>query len=263
MYKEVDMFLIMNKQIVFIALLLSLCNICVETVSEAGQFAEERKQELVDVFIEKVEYVYHYDLWFTGDDLFFTEAGYREQTLQVDLYWKDGVYYFIPMEDCNAEMEIEGVIRQVECNRFNEGQYVFCTLQQRKGIERDNGRWYLQKTYDVRMDEIEKFIYLGMVEIDITGETKPEIMKLSENGYIHAIVEAIKDKGNSQLPVGDYKVYIGLYEYYDAADHVTVTGVIRQDETYRFLQARQSGERMAVMMGQRIRRTVRQNGFQR
>lgn len=53
---------------------------------QRGQAVEAQKQELIDTFIEKVEYVYNYVLWFEGDELFFTEKGYREKALQVDLY---------------------------------------------------------------------------------------------------------------------------------------------------------------------------------
>lgn len=35
---------------------------------------------------------------------------YREKTLQVNLYWEDEGYYFIPMKDRNAELEIEGIL---------------------------------------------------------------------------------------------------------------------------------------------------------
>lgn len=59
---------------------------------QRGQAVEEQKQELIDTFIEKVEYVYNYVLWFEEDKLCFTEKGYREKALQVDLYWGDGCY---------------------------------------------------------------------------------------------------------------------------------------------------------------------------
>lgn len=35
---------------------------------------------------------------------------YREKALQVNLYWKEGVYYFILIKDRNAELEIEGIL---------------------------------------------------------------------------------------------------------------------------------------------------------
>lgn len=229
-----DVFLIMIKRVVLITVMIQLCGVCGGNVRETRQLVEMQRQELVDAFIEKVEYVYNYDLWFVGDPLIFTESGYREKALQVDLYWKDGAYYFIPIKDCNAELEIEGIPRKVRYNELNEGHYIFCVLRQRSGIERDYGRWCLEKNTSVCPDEVEEFAYLGMVEIDTTGEKKPDTMELTENGYVNAIVDSIRNKGKGELPTGNYKVYIGLYEYYEAADRVTVTGVIRQNEIYRF-----------------------------
>ena len=53
--------------------------------------------------------------------------------------------------------------------------------------------WVLDYVPDVRREEAEKLTYLGTVEIDVTGEEKPETMKLSENGYLRAIVDYIKN----------------------------------------------------------------------
>lgn len=191
-----------------------------------------KEQELLDVFIEKVEYVYNYNLWFCGDPIFFAEEGYREKALQVYVYWRNGAYFFIPLIDCNAELEIGGVSRQVEYNELNEGHYIFRVLRQRSGIERDHGNWYLEYVPSVVPEAMNELTYLGMVEIDTSGKKKPDTMKLYENGYIDAIVDSIKNA--DALPVGKYKVYIGLYIYYDAADRITVSGVIRQDEIYRW-----------------------------
>lgn len=226
-----DVFLIMIKRVVLITVMIQLCGMCGGNVRETSQLVETQKQELVDAFIEKVEYVYNYELWFVGDPLIFTESGYREKALQVDLYWKDGVYYFIPIKDCNAELEIEGIPRKVRYNELNEGHYIFCVLRQRSGIERDYGIWYLEKPTSLRADDIKDITYLGMVEIDTTGEKKPETMELTENGYVNAIVDSIRYRGD--LPIGNYKVYIGWYGYV-GVNSVGVTGVIRQNETYRW-----------------------------
>lgn len=224
------MLFIMVKQSVFFALLILVCVVSTGIIPETGKDVEGQKQELIDAFIEKTEYVYDYILWFEGDELCFTEKGYREEVLQVDLYWKNGVYYFVPLKDCNTELGIGGVTRRVESNEFQENCYIFCTLHQRDGAVRDNGLWTLYYDTSVRREEAEKLIYLGMAEIDTTGEEKPETMKMAENGYLRAIVDSIKNK--AALPTGNYKVYIGWYEF-DEANSVRVTGVIRQDETYR------------------------------
>lgn len=223
----------MAKQKFLVAIMYSLCILYAGNVREVKQPANGQNQELCDAFVEKVEYVYNYDLWFEGDPLGFTEDGYRKKALQVDLYRKNGVYYFIPLEDCNAELKIEGKTRQVRYNELNEGHYIFCTLRQRNGIERDHGIWYLQNDTAVRIEDIEGFTYLGMVEIDTSGEKKPYTMKLTENGYVRAIIEHIRNIGDlGDLPAGDYKVYIGWYGF-STANCVYVSGVIRQDSTYR------------------------------
>lgn len=227
------MFSIMNKYSFFMAVIYSFCILCTGNIQEVQKSVEVQKQELSDAFIEKVEYVYNYDLWFGDDFLDFTELGYRKKALQVDLYRKNGVYYFIPLEDCNAELKIEGTTRRVRYNELNEGHYIFCTLHQRSGTERDYGIWYLQKDTAVRIEDIEGFTYLGMVEIDTSGEKKPYTMKLTENGYVRAIIERIRNLGDQgHLPAGDYKVYIGWYGF-STANCVYISGVIRQGSTYR------------------------------
>ena len=225
------MFFIMVKRVAFLVFMILVCVVSTGIVPQRGRAVEAQKRELIDVFIEKAEYVYNYILWFEGDRLNFTEKGYREKALQVDLYWSEGVYYFIPLKDCNMELEIEGAVRRVRYNKFQENRYIFCTLHQGRGASRDKGVWVLDYVPDVRREEAEKLTYLGTVELDVTGEEKSETMKLSENGYLRAIVDSIKNKG--ALPAGNYKVYIGWYGFVEA-NRVEVTGVIRQDETYRW-----------------------------
>lgn len=225
------MFFVMIKRVVFVVFMILIFVISTGIVPQRGRAVEEQKQELIDTFIEKVEYVYNYVLWFEGDELFFTEKGYREKALQVDLYWGDGVYYFIPLKECNTELEIGGIVRRVRYNEFQEGRYIFYALHQGNGTARDNGLWALDYDSDVRREETENLIYLGTVEIDTAAEEKPETMRVSENGYLRAIVDSIKNK--EALPAGNYKVYIGWYDFYEA-NSVGVTGVIRQDETYRW-----------------------------
>lgn len=224
---------IINKRIIFTVLLISLCIGGIAYARETERLTEGQKRELADTFIEKVEYVYNYRLWFRGEVAHLGEDRYRKKGLPVFLYWKNGAYYFIPVEDCNAEVEIEGISRQVEYNENQEGRYIFCGLSPRYGTVRDDGKWYLEYNSSVRMEEMEEFTYLGMVEIDTSGEEKPEIERLTENGYISAVVDYLRDCG--ELPIGDYKVYIGGYGYYDGPDHVWMTGIIRQNETYRWL----------------------------
>lgn len=225
------MFFIMVKRVAFITLMIQLYGMCVGNILEPRQLVEAQKQELGEVFIEKVEYVYNYDLWFVGDLIDFTESGYREKALQVDLYWKDGAYYFIPIKDCNTELEIEGIPRKVRYNELNEGHYIFCVLRQRSGIERDDGIWHLEKDTALRADDIDDITYLGAVAIDTSGDKKPDTMELTGNGYVNAIVDSIRYRG--ELPIGNYKVYIGWYGYV-GVNSVGVTGVIRQNETYRW-----------------------------
>lgn len=227
------MFFTMFKRAVFLLFMIVVCAMPIEIVSATGQAVDEQKQELINTFIEKVEYAYNYVLWFEGDELFFTEKGYREKALQIDLYWEKGVYYFLPIKDCNTELEIGGVVRRVKYNEFQENCYIFCTLHQRSGIERDNGVWALAYDSTVHREEVEKFTYLGTVEIDVTADKKPETMKVTENGYLRAIVDSIKYK--EALPMGNYKVYIGWYEFGEA-NSIRVMGVIRQDETYRWFR---------------------------
>lgn len=218
------------RRSVFTLLMICAFSLHIGSPQKMEKLTEVQKQELIEAFIEKVEYVYNYDLWFNGDPIDFTEIGYREKRLPVFLYWKEGTYYFIPVKDCNAELKIEGVLRQVRYNELNEEHYVFCILRQRSGIERDYGIWYLEKDTALRADDIEEATYLGVVKIDTTGEKKPVTMRLEENGYIYAIVDYIRKR--NVLPIGNYKVYIGWYSY-NGANCVEVTGVIKRNETYR------------------------------
>ncbi len=159
------MFFIMVKRVAFLVFMILVCVVSTGIVPQRGRAVEAQKRELIDVFIEKAEYVYNYILWFEGDRLNFTEKGYREKALQVDLYWSEGVYYFIPLKDCNMELEIEGAVRRVRYNKFQENRYIFCTLHQGRGASRDKGVWVLDYVPDVRREEAEKLTYLGTVEI--------------------------------------------------------------------------------------------------
>lgn len=69
----------MVKRIAFWALLILVCVVSTGIIPETGKDVEGQKQELIDAFIEKTEYVYDYILWFEGDELCFTEKGYRKK----------------------------------------------------------------------------------------------------------------------------------------------------------------------------------------
>ncbi len=224
------MFFTIKKRIIITVFLISLCIGCTVDARETERFTEEKKWELVNAFTEKVEYIYNYELWFCGKTTILNED---RKALPVFLYWKNGAYYFIPVEDCNAEVEIEGVSRQIKYNEYQEDCYCFYELRPQSGTGRDEGKWSMQYIASMRMEEMEEFTYLGMAEIDTGGEEMPEAESLTENGYISAVVDYLRDCG--QLPVGDYEVYIGGYGYYNEADRVWMTGIIKQNETYRWL----------------------------
>ena len=196
------------------------------------------KQQLTDFFIEKAEYSYNYMLWFLHDDLYFTEKGYRQEDLKVVLYWKADAYYFVPLDECDTEIEINGDVRKVRHNEFQEGKYIFYKMESWTARNLDCESWYIGYEASVSRHDIMGFTYLGIVEIDTTGSRQPEVPPLERNAYIDAAMDYICDEGD--LPEGNYKVYIGdygRYQYHEA-DQVEMYGIIRQDEIYRPFWAR-------------------------
>lgn len=226
-----EMSFIISKRTILMAILIVFCLGCTVNACEIEEFTEEQKQELKAVFVEKVEYVCNYDLWTIGQGEYWSEGKYRKKALPIFLYWKKGMYYFIPVVDCNAEAEIDGVSRQVKRNEYQKERYCFCALIPPKGTARDRGRWYSEYYSSMRVTDMDGLNYLGVVEIDTSGEEKPEIEKLSKNGYIRALVDHMEN--SDWLPSGDYQLYIGWYGYLEP-NRVSITGVIRRDETYRY-----------------------------
>lgn len=240
----------MNKNVFLIIAVLSLWLVSVGNKQETNTFTEAQEAELINTFIEKVEYAYNYRLWFVGDVLRYTEQGYRKENLEVVLYWNNGVYYFVPLDDCDTKLYCENDIyhlvpfngenikqgtKLLRSNQFYSGRYVFHALWQKSGVERDVGEWSFESSTSVELDEVKKFINLGIVEINTSGMIAPELPILMENEYIDAIVNEIKKHGQKgHLLEGNYKIYFGLYLYYDDVDRIVVTGVMRQNETFRF-----------------------------
>ena len=188
-----------------------------------------KKQKLKDIFIEKAEYAYQCDWWLGDSSLQSLE---RQEALPVELYWKDGTYYFAPTDECNTELSYTG--RRARCNPLNREKYLFYGMKQYEGVERDRG-WWLTGFYDsLDAEYVADMLYLGQVEIGTLTDSIPEMPKLTENGYIDAVLDIIRKNGNAgEMPVGNYKIYIGNY-WYVGIDQVYIDGVILLDGTYKW-----------------------------
>lgn len=203
---------------------------------------EAEKERLVNNFVEKAEYTYSYYRWFDEEDLGFTDKGYCRNDLEVVLYWKDGVYYFIPLADCNGEVKSAMDLRKAGIDVVS-GQCVFHKLWQKGGFGRDFGTWELYGDVRIPLDRVAKYAYLGVVEIDVAGNRPPGLPPLERNEYIEAAVDALKRDGDQgELPEGRYKIYIGFYEYSEDMGQVTMTGVMERnklfgEEEYRWFQS--------------------------
>lgn len=208
---------------------------------------QKRKEE----FVKRIEYTYNYDLWFRGDHLGFTEESYRQKALKVVLYWRDGIYYFWPEDDCDTEFEIQGMVGKAKIHEYYEGYYRFHGLKPCAGKYRDSlGEvWEIIDWTMVKSNELENFIYLGIVEIDTTGTEKPKVPKLKKNRYVDAVEDYfVKEINQGSLPKGDYTMYIGHYGYSDP-NEVTMTGVLKTGSECRFFGAyvtRENGECIAA-----------------
>ena len=189
----------------------------------------QKKQKLIDIFTEKAEYAYHCDWWFGDSSLQSLE---RQKAFPIELYWKDGTYYFVPTDECNTELSSTG--RRARCNPLYKGKYLFYGIKQYEGIDRDSG-WWLTEFYDsLDAEYVTDMLYLGQVKIDTLTDSIPEMPKLTENGYIDAVLDIIRKNGNAgDLPIGNYKIYIGNYGYV-GIDQVYIDGVIRLDGTYKW-----------------------------
>ena len=211
----------------------------------------DENQKLKEEFIKRIEYTYNYDLWFRGDYLGFTEEGYRQKALRVVLYWRDGIYYFWPEDDCDTEFEIQGMVGNAKIHDYYEGYYRFHSLEPYAGKYRDSlGEvWDITGWTMVKCSELENFIYLGIVEIDTTGTEKPKVPKLKKNRYVDAVEDYfVKEINQGNLPKGDYTMYIGHYGYSEP-NEVTMTGVLKTGSECRFFGAyviRENGECIAA-----------------
>lgn len=203
---------------------------------ERALSTSDQKQELIDRFIMKVEDAYQYMYWFEGEGIFFEDGGRaRKDSLQVDVYWSEGSWYFVPLECCDAEAEIDGGLRKVWQNKFTEGKYVFYDIGPYTGEGRDRYWWHIHYNAHVLEPQMEKFTYLGTVEINTAVDTVPETAVLERNEFIDAALDFIRTKG--ELPEGNYTIYIGYYMY-SMANEVNIMGAISLDETYRWFWAR-------------------------
>ncbi len=203
-----------------------------QSVKEKEIDVSSNQQELMNCFLKKVENAYQYMYWFEGEDIFFEDVGEaRKDKLPVDLYWSEGSYYFVPLEYCDAEVEIGGRLRNVWQNEFSEGKYVFYYMGPNTGIIRDCYWWHIRYEGHILKSQVEKFTYLGTVEINTAVDEVPETAILERNEYIDAALEFLETKG--ELPEGNYTIYIGDYMYCEA-NQVRISGAIRMDETYRW-----------------------------
>lgn len=204
---------------------------------------EAEKTRLADIFVEKVEYTYHYYWWFKGEDLGFAgNQRYDRDALEIVLYWKDGVYYFMPLVDCNAEVKCGVEYRKVRVDVAND-LCVFHKLWQQGGLGREFGTWKLYGSLRLPLDRAAAYTYLGIVTIDVAGEKPPKLPPLERTEYIDAAIDVLREDGNQgELPEGRYKIYIGAYEYSEHATQVVMNGVIERlklfdDSEYRWFQS--------------------------
>lgn len=204
---------------------------------------EAEKTRLADIFVEKVEYTYQYYWWFKGEDLGFAgNQRYDRDALEIVLYWKDGVYYFMPLVDCNAEVKCGVEYRKVRVDVAND-LCVFHKLWQQGGLGREFGTWKLYGSLRLPLDRAAAYTYLGIVTIDVAGEKPPKLPPLERTEYIDAAIDVLREDGNQgELPEGRYKIYIGAYEYSENAAQVVMNGVIERlkvfgDSEYRWFQS--------------------------
>lgn len=65
-------------------------------------------------------------------------------------------------------------------------------MEQKEGVNRDDGRWYTDYSGTLNAGYVTGMLYLGQVEIDTLTEGLPEMPKLTENGYIDAVLDIIR-----------------------------------------------------------------------
>lgn len=204
---------------------------------------EAEKTRLTDIFVEKVEYTYYYYWWFKGEDLGFAgNQRYDRDALEIVLYWKDGVYYFMPLVDCNAEVKCGVEYRKVRVDVAND-LCVFHKLWQQGGLGREFGTWKLYGSLGLPLDRAAAYTYLGIVTIDVAGEKPLKLPPLERTEYIDAAIDVLREDGSQgKLPEGSYKICIGAYEYSENATQVVMNGVIERlklfgDSEYRWFQS--------------------------
>ena len=195
------------------------------------EYSHDNDVEQMQEFIANVEKSFNYNVWFIHVPVCFDKQEYRNPALQVVLYWQEGEYFFYPLDQCDAELEIEGVERRVCINKYIKKGIVFCRLSppQPKEYLIDGDIWLFDDAYTVMEDKVRTFKYLGVVEVNTTGSEEPKVAELEENGYTDAVLIKLKEAEESDLPKGNYKVYIGYYEFYDP-NAVELCAILQQND---------------------------------